>query len=178
MRNFFRLHVLTRRRHGLPPQPYRFFRNIHEELISKGFGFIVSASQKETNCPIAASVFLSYGDKAIYKFGASDESKWNVRPNNLIMWEGIKYLVRSGFKWLHFGRTDLSNEGLRKFKLSWGAQEKLLNYLQFSNGNKLWRIVESNADSSRVSKITGQIFSHLPLLLNRTAGALIYPHLD
>ena len=26
MRDFYRLHALTRRRHGLPPQPYRFFQ--------------------------------------------------------------------------------------------------------------------------------------------------------
>ncbi|MGF2076146.1 hypothetical protein, partial [Enterococcus casseliflavus] len=25
---FYRLHVATRRRHGLPPQPFSFFRNI------------------------------------------------------------------------------------------------------------------------------------------------------
>src|SRR5206468_961347 len=31
--DFYRLHVQTRRRHGLPPQPASFFLNIYEHII-------------------------------------------------------------------------------------------------------------------------------------------------
>src|SRR5262249_21913032 len=41
VKKFYCMHVQTRRRHGLPPQPYAFFRNIFEEVIRKGFGFLV-----------------------------------------------------------------------------------------------------------------------------------------
>ena len=42
MATFYKLHVRTRRRHGVPPQPQSFFINIQRHLISAGYGFIVS----------------------------------------------------------------------------------------------------------------------------------------
>ena len=39
VKEFYRLNCLTRREHGLPPQPYRFFTLLHEHFISKDFGF-------------------------------------------------------------------------------------------------------------------------------------------
>jgi hypothetical protein len=39
---FYKLHVRTRRRHGVPPQPRSFFINIQRHLISSGFGFMFS----------------------------------------------------------------------------------------------------------------------------------------
>jgi lipid II:glycine glycyltransferase (peptidoglycan interpeptide bridge formation enzyme) len=43
IRDFYRLHTVTRKRHGVPPQPLSFFLNIHEEIIKKGMGFVVTA---------------------------------------------------------------------------------------------------------------------------------------
>ena len=40
---FHRLHLATRRRHGVPPQPLAFFRNIQREILASGHGFIVIA---------------------------------------------------------------------------------------------------------------------------------------
>src|SRR5262245_42807246 len=34
--DFYRLHIQTRRRHGLPPQPVSFFLNIYEHIIKPG----------------------------------------------------------------------------------------------------------------------------------------------
>src|SRR6185503_9058222 len=68
---YYRLHVRTRRRHGLPPQPLAFFLNIHEEIIAAGMGFVVLAVKGDR--PIAGSVFFHAGSHALYKFGASDE---------------------------------------------------------------------------------------------------------
>src|SRR5262249_35848029 len=46
MADFYKLHVRTRRRHGLPPQPLSFFRNIHQEIIRAGLGFVVLAKRQ------------------------------------------------------------------------------------------------------------------------------------
>ena len=35
---FYRLHCLTRRYHGLPPQPWSFFEKIHEHIIAPAEG--------------------------------------------------------------------------------------------------------------------------------------------
>jgi Acetyltransferase (GNAT) domain len=171
MDQFYKLHVRTRRRHGVPPQPRSFFINIQRHLLSAGYGFIVLVEyQKE---PVAAAIFLNLGRHAVYKFGASDERLQELRANNLAMFEGIKYLVDGGAETLHFGRTDKDNEGLRRFKLSWGATEEEIGYARFETAGGSWKRLR---DSSLT--FHQRVFRALPASLNRLAGAIIYPHLD
>jgi hypothetical protein len=171
MAEFYKLHVRTRRRHGVPPQPRSFFVNIHRHLVSAGHGFIVLVTSQKV--PVAAAMFFKLGQHAIYKFGASDERLQELRANNLAMFEGIRYLADAGAEALHFGRTDKENEGLRRFKLSWGATEEEINYVRFDTASGSWK-------HSRDSRSTShrRIFRALPASLNRLAGAMIYPHLD
>jgi hypothetical protein len=171
MAQFYKLHVRTRRRHGVPPQPRSFFTNIQRHLIDAGYGFIVLVECQ--NGPAAAAVFFKLGRHAVYKFGASDERLQELRANNLAMFEGIKYLTEGGAETLHFGRTDKENAGLRRFKLSWGATEEEIRYARFEMASGSWK---QSCDSR--SALHKHIFRALPASLNRLAGAMIYPHLD
>ena len=171
MAQFYELHVRTRCRHGVPPQPRSFFINIQRHLLNPGFGFIVLVEcQKD---PIAAAIFFRLGRHAIYKFGASDERLQELRANNLAMFEGLRYLAEGGAETLHFGRTDKENEGLRRFKLSWGATEETLEYVRFDTSSGSWKHPRDSRSTSH-----RRIFRALPASLNRLAGAMIYPHLD
>ncbi len=129
LREFYRLNCLTRKRHGLPPQPYRFFASVHEHLLSKGFGIIVSALHEGRT--IAASVFFQFGKRAIFKYGASEIRRQSVRPNNLVLWEALRWYRERGFESLHLGRTESDNPGLLRFKRAWGASESVLNYYRY-----------------------------------------------
>jgi len=171
MVDFYRLHFRTRRRHGLPPQPLSFFRNIHEEVIKAGLGFVVLA--KIANRPVAAAVFFHSGQTALYKFGASDERLQEFRGNNLVMWEGIKRLAGKGLKTMHFGRTAIGDDGLRRFKLSWGTEEETIEYFRFALEAQVWEVNCHNG-----SGLHNQLFRRLPLMVNRIAGRVIYSHLD
>jgi Acetyltransferase (GNAT) domain len=172
MREFYRLHCQTRRRHGVPPQPFAFFRHIQEEIIAPGCGFIALA-RSGARC-IAAAVFFHWGGRGLFKFGASEKRRQNLRPNNLAMWEGMRYLLRNGCRSLHFGRTEPGNEGLRRFKLSWDATEETLSYIRFNPITRLLVPVRQPNSSAFHQKL----FTKLPLALNMLAGKLIYPHLD
>ena len=123
--------------------------------------------------PIAASVFVRFGNKAVYKFGASDENRQELRANNCVMWEGIKALAASGCETLDFGRTSLQNTGLRRFKLGWGAEEKIVHYYKWHPVSEKW--LDENDKSTGFHT---NIFQKLPVALNRLAGAILYPHLD
>jgi lipid II:glycine glycyltransferase (peptidoglycan interpeptide bridge formation enzyme) len=171
MLDFYRLHVRTRRRHGLPPQPISFFLNIDEEIIKADLGFVILA--KSGTRVIAGAVFFHAGQAALFKFGASDERIHEFRGNNLVMWEGIKQLIANGLRTLHFGRTSVENDGLRRFKLSWGTEEELVEYFRFALKPHMWLNSSYNA-----SEFHNRLFRRLPLAVNRVAGALIYPHLD
>ena len=171
IRDFYRLHVQTRRRHGLPPQPMSFFLNIYEYIIKPGLGFIVLA--RRGSCAIAAAVFFRFGKNAVYKYGASDKRFQEFRPNNLVMWQGIQFLARTGIEKLHFGRTDCDNEGLRRFKLSWDTQEQPIDYFRVDPSGR-----QCLAPARSDSGFHKRIFGRLPRVFNRLAGAMIYPHLD
>ena len=171
VRDFYRLHVQTRRRHGVPPQPISFFLRIWEEIIRPGLGFVSLARYR--TAAVAAAVFFWRGERAVYKFGASDQIFQELRPSNLAMWEGIRFLHGRGIQTLHFGRTSVHHNGLRRFKLAWGAQEETLEYFRFDVRRGTW-----TTSKDKTAGFHNLVFGHLPTTLNRLAGKMIYPHLD
>jgi hypothetical protein len=170
--DFYQLHVQTRRRHGLPPQPASFFLSIYEHIIKPGLGFIVLAQRGSR--PIAAAIFFCFGKNALYKYGASDKRFQELRANNLVMWQGIQFLAGNGAEKLHFGRTEQENEGLRRFKLSWNTQEETIDYFRFDPSGRQCL----GPGRSHNSGLHKKVFGRSPLMLNRLAGSVIYPHLD
>ena len=171
MNDFYHLHTETRRRHGLPPQPAYFFLNIYEHIIKPGLGFTVLA-QRESR-PLAAAIFFRFGRNALYKYGASDKRFQEFRANDLVMWHGIQFLLRSGVEKLRFGRTERENEGLRRFKLSWGTQEEVIDYCRIDPlGQQRLMLASHNFGFHK------RVFGRLPRMFNQLAGSIIYPHLD
>jgi hypothetical protein len=171
MRAFYGLHGQTRRRHGVPPQPFRFFETICRHVIEAGHGDVFGV----LNGPrlVAAAVFFFHGKEVIYKFGASDPAAQADRPNNLLMWEAIKWYAGRGFATMHFGRTSEYAAGLRRFKLGFGAQEQRLDYFHFNLARNAF-VTRRDRSESWLSPF----FRWLPVPLLRVAGKLVYPHLS
>lgn len=168
---YYSLHCQTRRRHGLPPQPYRFFENIGRYVIQRGCGFVATAMHQ--GHVLASAVFLHFGGHAIYKYGASDFAFQNLRPNNLLMWESIKHCQSLGCRELHFGRTSCGQEGLRRFKLGFGAVETPITYARYHVPRAVFV-----SDSDRASGWFNHFFRRCPTPLLRLAGDVVYPHLS
>lgn len=171
MHDYYRLHCLTRQRHGLPPQPWTFFAQIAEQVVEKGLGFVGLA--RSEGRAVAGAVFLHTGRDVIYKFGASDFACQALRPNNLLFWHAIRNCAQRGFQTLDFGRTSVSNEGLRRFKLGLGTSENTIKYVRY---NLLDGRFEETVD--RATGWVNQLFRCLPLPLLRLAGQLLYRHVD
>ena len=170
VKSYYRLHCITRRDHGLPPQPFAFFKKIHENVIAAGNGFNVLAFLK--NLCVAGAVYLDFGKTAIYKFGASNKKYQHLRPNNLVMWEAIRECVKRGFRTLSFGRTETDNEGLLQFKRGWNPEEELVNYYKYDlNKNSFLD------ESMGVKGFYNRIFGMTPIPVLRFVGSAIYKHL-
>ena len=167
---FYDLNQVTRKHHGLPPQPFNFFRAIHEHVLSRGLGFVVLASYRST--PIAASVFLQSGRKALYKYGASALEHRELRANNLVMWKAIERLSKRGFESLCFGRTDIGHDGLKQFKTGWGAQENHIHY--YRHDLRQNKFVTQQQPANGFSKM---IFGKLPVPVLNAIGSLAYRHM-
>ena len=169
VRDFYALQCLTRRRHGLPPQPYAFFLNIGRHILSQNQG-VVALARWRGSC-IAGAVFFYLGRQAIYKYGASDFRRQHLRPNNLVMWEAMKWLARNGAASLHLGKTSLANEGLRKFKLNLGADEERIEYVKLDLRRNRYAV-----ESDGVVGWHNRVFRRLPIFLASRAGQLLYKH--
>ena len=166
---FYELNCLTRKLHGLPPQPFKFFRKVHGSILSTGKGFVALAFLGER--VIAGAVFFCFGVKALYKYGASDRRYQAMRANHLVMWEAIKYYSHHRYESLCLGRTDRDNHGLRQYKLGWGTEENVINYYVYDL--KTHAFVK---DTGRTDSLYKMIFSKMPAPLLRLSGKLLYRH--
>jgi len=166
---FYGLLCKTRRRHGLPPQPYRFFENIHRHVLANGMGW--TALTHYGRVPVAGAMYFCFGTTAHYKFGASDEGYQQYRGNNLVMWEAIRRFAGEGVSILDFGRTSLGNEGLRAFKQGWGAKESTVDYIKYDLASR--RFVTASDDAIGWHN---RVFSMLPGGISRLVGRNLYKH--
>jgi hypothetical protein len=169
VRAFYGLQCLTRKRHGLPPQPLNFFLNVWRRVVSQNQGVVVLAGRGKAK--VAGAVFFFLGGRAIYKYGASDLRWQHLRPNNLVMWEGIRWLARNGSTSLSLGKTSLQNEGLRKFKRNLGAVEQPFDYVKFNLRRNRFEV-----ETDRIAGWHNRVFQSLPVFLSRWAGELLYKH--
>jgi lipid II:glycine glycyltransferase (peptidoglycan interpeptide bridge formation enzyme) len=125
-RGFYSLHVQTRRRQGMPVQPRRFFEALWTHLLEPGDGYLLLAYADGE--AVAGAVFLAGSSTITYKYGASNATFWRLRPNHLLFWHALRTACEDGYRWFDFGRSDLSDHGLRDFKSGWAAQEQPLLY--------------------------------------------------
>jgi len=165
---FYELHLLTRKKLGVPIQPKKFFINFWEEIINKNLGYFVLVYLSDK--VISAGIFAGIYKILTYKFGASHPNFLNYRPNHLMFWAAIQEAKRRGFEVFDFGRTELENEGLRKFKLGWGTKEELLYYSFYPKApsNSKFIFVKNN--------IVAPIIRKSPKFICRLTGELFYKY--
>ena len=167
---YYRLHCMTRKRQGVPPQPRSFFRKIHEHIIANERGVVILARHEKTN--VAGSIFFGFQNKALYKFGASDIAYQHLRPADLVMWEGIQWHARNGYRHFCFGRTSLENTGLRQFKARWGADEQVIDYYKYDLRQDTFLTEESLVKESH-----HRIFRKMPIPLLKAVGSVAYKYI-
>lgn len=125
---FFNLHLgVRKRKYDLLAQPYSFFEAIWDEFMAQGKGQILIAS---TDTQVIGSiVLLEWADKMYYKLSATDSAYLNLRPNDLLIWEGLKEAHAKGMRYFDFGISDWEQEGLIRYKRKFATQEKTVSFL-------------------------------------------------
>jgi lipid II:glycine glycyltransferase (peptidoglycan interpeptide bridge formation enzyme) len=169
MLQFYRMNCITRKKHGLPPQPYYFFRNIFDHIINQGFGDIILSHHNDK--VISGSIYFKIGKKIIYKYGASYPDYFEFRGNHFVMWEAIKKYSNEGYENFDFGRTEFKHEGLRKFKLSWGSDESFI-YTQRIDAYRSTLLI-----GSKTNGLHNNIFRYTPIAVLNLISKLFYKHI-
>jgi lipid II:glycine glycyltransferase (peptidoglycan interpeptide bridge formation enzyme) len=134
LEEFYRLHTLTRVKLGVPVQPSHFFLNLKHNVIEKGGGEILLIEDKH-GVGVSAAIVLGMGTRAMIKYSASDPDALRSRCHYLLFWKCIEWAHQEGMKQVDFGRSELEDRGLRKFKSGWNADEIPLAYSYFGDAS-------------------------------------------
>lgn len=163
---FYRLTLLTRRRHGLPPQPLEWFRNI---LACLGPQATIRVAAKAGR-PVGSILTLAHKDTIVYKYGCSDARFHNVGVMPFLFWKAIEESKADGFQHFDLGRSDLENEGLIAFKERLGGVPSKLTYFRCSAGRQVSRFRPH-------VPIVRAFCRHAPDRVLMAAGRFLYHHL-
>lgn len=154
---FYRLQLMTRKRIGLPTPSLRYYKSFFEKMP----GLVKLGLVEKENVPIAGGVFFVYKNDILYALGASDHRYLSSKPNDLLIWEMVKWGSENGFKVFDLGPTPLSNKGLTHFKAKWGGRTTPVNEHVFPCRNE---------EHKKVNKMASSLFEVLPVNLARHVG--------
>lgn len=112
---------------------YYYLKDNYYKRIKQNESCILLEVKREEKI-IAAAIFMGYKDYFHYHLAGSLREELKYSPNNLLLWEAIKYASNHGFKKMHFGGglTDSLDDKLFKFK---GAFSK--EYTDFFIGKRI-----------------------------------------
>jgi CelD/BcsL family acetyltransferase involved in cellulose biosynthesis len=164
---FYRLLVGTRRRHGVPPQPFSWFRHLAAELKDALLVRIVHHRRR----PVAAILTLHHRQTLVYKYGASDPEWHRSGCMQFLFWQTIETSRTAGCMLLDLGRTSPSNDGLLTFKDRLGATRSVLTY-------RRWPAPRPGAYRVQdwLTRCAAEAVRRAPQPLGVAAGRLLYRH--
>jgi serine/alanine adding enzyme len=169
---FYRLNLLTRKKHGVPPQPKRFFINMIHNMVSHCTTSILLA--KWDSKAIAAGVFFKFLKTVYYKYNVSDPDYLSTKaPNHLLTWKAIETACKEGYRYFDFGRTAPDNEGLMRYKEMWGAEAVDLPYSYYPEA----RGIGTKEEKGLLYNAITRTWRSMPDAITTRLGPLIYPHL-
>jgi hypothetical protein len=166
LQHFYKLMIMTRRRHCLPPQPLSWFRSL---VTSMGRNAQIRVALKGET-PVASILTLTTKRSLVYKYGCSDKRFSNLGGTPLLFWNAIRQARANGLEELDLGRSDIANTGLIAFKEHWGAERSVVNY---------WRYPLKSASShpERLIKYAKKLIAAAPDQALVMLGNLLYRHI-
>jgi len=120
LRSLFYLYLKTRKRLGLPPQPFRYFEQLWQVFRPTGKLQILAAYYHGK--PLASLLLLRFRERVSWEFIGEDQAYRHLNPTHFLLWQAIQRSYAEGFKLFDFGRTSPNNLGLMDFKRRWGTQ--------------------------------------------------------
>ena len=169
---FYRLFVVTRKRHNLPPPPRHWFAN----LVDSFAGALKIRVAYRQGIPIAAMITLRHKDTLVYKYGCSDARFHNMGSMHLLYWKAIQDAKACGLRRFDLGRTDADQQGLITFKSRWGATQSVVTYSRYSLSAQAAHVFDLSAAKWK-SRVAKSLLSNLPLEALSVIGRVFYRHI-
>jgi len=117
---FYQLYLKSRKHLSLPPQPYRFIRELWMQFSP--FNKIEVLLVELNGQYIGGAILFKFRDRVSIEYAVHDEEFRDVSPIHYLFWQTIKSSYDGGFKIFDLGRTSHTNTGLMDFKKRWGTE--------------------------------------------------------
>jgi len=171
MEEFIRLNRLTRRKHGVPPQPDALFLGILEHMIEKGRGCLILGYYKDKAA--SGALLIKTRNTVVYKYNASDpELLSSLSPNHIVTWHAIDFSCREGARIFDFGRTDLNQEGLLRYKEMWATSYEDVPYSYYPAAMGALHAYQESV----LGSFAKSIWRLLPPAISSRIGSMIYKY--
>lgn len=120
---YYDLYIKTMARMGSPPHSKKFLKNIERYLKD----YVVCNFAYLDGIPIAALLSFRYKDIVSIFGNVSDSKYWNYNANDLLYCSEIKEVLKLGYKFVEFGRTNPNSQYV-KFKKRHGGENQVELY--------------------------------------------------
>ena len=166
LRRFYALHLDTRRRLGVPPRPFRYFRMLHRIFAPTSSLSVWIASRGGSD--LAGLLLLRDRDELYAKMNARSLDCPNG-ANHLLFVSAMDEFADKVRNW-DLGRVDVRNRGLADFKKRLGAVSTSLPYAYLPRAP---RNISSEVLSGP-ALLVSQAWRRLPLWTTRVLGGVVY----
>jgi lipid II:glycine glycyltransferase (peptidoglycan interpeptide bridge formation enzyme) len=170
--SFYRLLLLTRRRHLLPPQPKKWFQTL---IDSFGAALKIRVAFKD-NLPISAILTLRYKNTLVYKYGCSDAKFHPLGGMHLLLWKSIEDAKQDGLDTFDLGRSECEHSGLVTFKDHWSASRMPITYIRLLSSAQSKGAFKAGVSGWKV-RAAKSTLRYLPDCILSSAGDLAYKHM-
>jgi CelD/BcsL family acetyltransferase involved in cellulose biosynthesis len=168
---FHRLHVRLRKsKYRLLAQPVEFFERIWQQFT--GDDGVITLLAEVDGEVAAGAIYLVWGNRLYYKFGASLAEYLPKRPNDALYWAACKLALSRGLESVDWGISDLDQPGLVSYKRKWASEERRVVTLR--GGPDPTPKTEVGAMLGELTRLFTE--ESVPDEISTRAGALLYRH--
>lgn len=168
--DWYRLHLITQKRLGVPPFPKLFFAVMMYELGRLGAASIYCV--RRGSVTLSATLMLRHRYTGMYGYSASSLDAQQLRANDLMLYRIMCNLIENGYAWFDMGSDAPGQDSLLFFKRKWGAVQNQIPIYSFGTGD----LTLSDSSSPRYV-LARKLFTRLPIQLSTLAGRLMTRYL-
>ena len=172
VRTFYDLLVMGRRRLGLPPQNWEYFRNIWRHLVPlKMAGFTMAQKEGRT---VGSLCSFFFKDTMYLAYIGTLEEFQPEGVGQILWWDALQKAAREGFRYVDLGKTSPHDEGLMTYKSRWNAVEQEVPSFYYPRPTRSAMYYD---DSSKSHQWARKAWRVMPTWLARFAARAAYRHM-
>jgi FemAB-related protein (PEP-CTERM system-associated) len=165
LNEFYNIHQCTMHDLGTPTHSIRFFKNCLNEFPNN----IKVLTVKYNDLLVGCQLLFFYRDTIIAVWGSSFDKYKYSNPDQLTIWEVLKYGCEKGYKYFDFGRS-LRATTAYNYKDRWGGYPKQLYYQYYlKNTTKIPDISQINPNR----EMFANVWKLLPLQVTNRFGPIL-----